>query len=73
MRFTVEDDGMGMTPERLDSLRHSLRDPDSRSGYGLRNVDERLRLYWGAGLTIESEYRKGTRVGFAVPCIQEEG
>lgn len=73
MRFTVEDDGVGMTPERLDSLRRSLRDPDSRSGYGLRNVDERLRLYWGAGLTIESEYRKGTRVGFAVPCIQEEG
>lgn len=77
MYFAVEDDGMGMTPERLAEVRAALRngaplDPEGRGGYGLRNVEQRLRLYYGCGLTIESEYRHGTRISFTVPDEQEE-
>ena len=51
MYFAVEDNGMGMTPERLAEVRASLQngaplDPDGKGGgYGLRNVEQRLRLY----------------------------
>ena len=77
MYFAVEEDGMGMTPERLAEVRAALRngaplDPEGRGGYGLRNVEQRLRLYYGCGLTIESEYRHGTRISFTVPDEQEE-
>ena len=77
MYFAVEDNGMGMTPERLAEVQASLQsgaplDPDGKGGYGLRNVEQRLRLYYGCGLTIESEYRHGTRISFAVPDEQEE-
>ena len=76
MYFAVEDNGMGMTPERLAEVRTSLQngaplDPDGKGGYGLRNVEQRLRLYYGCGLTIESEYRHGTRISFTVPDEQE--
>ena len=76
MYFAVEDNGMGMTPERLAEVRASLQngaplDPDGKGGYGLRNVEQRLRLYYGCGLTIESEYRHGTRISFTVPDEQE--
>ena len=76
MYFAVEDNGMGMTPERRAEVRASLQngaplDPDGKGGYGLRNVEQRLRLYYGCGLTIESEYRHGTRISFTVPDEQE--
>ena len=63
-------------PERLAEVRTSLQngaplDPDGKGGYGLRNVEQRLRLYYGCGLTIESEYRHGTRISFTVPDEQE--
>lgn len=79
MCFAVEDNGLGMTSEQLAAVRESLRRPaqfdlDTKGGYGLRNVEERLRLYYGKGLEIASEYRKGTRVSFRLPCgDQEEG
>lgn len=77
MYFSVEDNGMGMTPERLAEVRTSLQsgaplDSDGKGGYGLHNVEQRLRLYYGCGLTIESEYRHGTRISFTIPDGQEE-
>ncbi|MFB9278466.1 sensor histidine kinase [Cohnella cellulosilytica] len=51
--FTVEDDGVGMDdPERTEQ------------GYGLRNVKERLKLYYGqdSGLYVWSRPGEGTRI-----------
>lgn len=77
MVFGVEDNGLGMTAERLVQLQNSLHDPHpdphTKGGYGLRNVQQRLHLYYGAGLMIESEYKKGTCVSFRVPCSALEG
>ena len=77
MYFAVEDNGLGMTPERLDEVRKALQSgapvgADGKGGYGLCNVAQRLRLYCGSGLTIESEYRHGTRISFTVPDGQED-
>jgi two-component system sensor histidine kinase YesM len=67
----VKDDGIGMKKERLEQIRESLLpDAEPRSdSYGLCNVNERLRLRFGAEyhLEIESEYGEGTTVWIYLP------
>ena len=57
--LTVEDNGVGMTKEQADKIITK----DSK-GYGVRNVNERIKLYYGEQyeLKIESEIGKGTKV-----------
>lgn len=71
MTFSVSDDGLGMKPERLTLVRNrlSLITPPEDIGFGLFNVHKRIRLYYGGnGLQIESEYKKGTKISFTIPC-----
>ena len=75
--FAVHDTGLGIPPERLEAIRRSLREDDQPiqggashgSGFGLKNVDLRLRLYYGKeeGLQIESG-DTGTTVSFRLPA-----
>ncbi len=61
VRLEVTDDGVGFDPGQVDAeTKTSVR----RSGYGLKNVDERIRLEYGPGygLSIESRVGVGTRV-----------
>ena len=73
MRFTVQDNGAGMSPQVLEQLRSSLSmgtQPRSGSGsYGLRNVHSRLTMHYSGntGLHIESRQGRGTRVSFKIP------
>lgn len=57
--LTVEDNGVGMTKEQA----YKIITKDSK-GYGVRNVNERIKLYYGEQyeLKIESEIGKGTKV-----------
>lgn len=76
--FAVEDNGLGMTKERLSALRRGLaetRRTDAVVGFGVYSVFERLRLHYGmeAGLEIESEWGKGTRVLVVLPIRHMEG
>ena len=61
--FYVEDNGVGMTEDKVESL---LRDQPGTGvhGYGLYNVNKRLQLYCGEeyGLRIQSCPGRGTRV-----------
>lgn len=74
LQIQVEDNGIGMTQERLTQI-HDLLDPAAddaviaESGYGLSNVNQRIRLYYGHeyGLTIESAYQRGTCVSLIAP------
>jgi two-component system sensor histidine kinase YesM len=68
MRFTVADDGIGMSAERLAELREDLKSGSGEKGYGLFNVNRRLKLYYGLkeDIDIQSEYGKGTAVSFAL-------
>lgn len=68
--FEVSDNGVGMTPEKIREIFRESRD---QGGYGLKNVDERIRLYFGEGygITIESEPGRGTRVRVRLPKYQE--
>ncbi len=73
--FCVQDTGPGMTPERLEEVRSALRDGNVQmksptgSGFGMKNVDLRIRLYYSLqeGLQIESD-AGGTRISFRVPA-----
>jgi two-component system sensor histidine kinase YesM len=75
----VEDDGAGISPERLDRIRATLEDESdeirTQRGYGLDNVNKRIRLYYGRayGLAIESEEGTGTRVSLVVPAVAANG
>ncbi|HNB53240.1 MAG TPA: sensor histidine kinase, partial [Anaerolineales bacterium] len=73
----VEDDGIGFTPEKLAQLRAELEDDSGEikleSGFGIGNVNRRIRLYYGKpyGLSIQSEYATGTRVILVIPAKME--
>lgn len=70
--LTVEDDGMGMTEERLEAVRRGLSketDSGDGDGFGLYNIQQRIKLYYGQeyGMEIDSQYGKGTRVEITIP------
>ena len=51
-----------------------FRRSDSKSGIGIKNVDDRLKIWFGEayGITIESEPDRGTRVIVRMPKKQKE-
>jgi two-component system sensor histidine kinase YesM len=72
IHIEIADNGMGMTPERLAQVRAALlcdTPGTSEGGYGLINVNQRIRLYYGQryGLTIASKYSTGTTVSMTIP------
>ena len=72
----VIDNGLGMTQEKVDSLLTSGAKPGKKgSGIGLKNVHQRLQLYYGAeyGLEIESELDEGTTIRIHLPENYGEG
>ncbi len=73
--FTVEDNGLGMESTELERLRENLSHYDVSNpemGFGLYNVFKRIQLYYETdkGLTMESEYHKGTTVTLRLPTIK---
>lgn len=66
--LVVSDNGIGMLPEKLQSLKASLKHSE-RAGFGLTAVHERIKLYFGEGygLDIRSEYGSGTTVAVRIP------
>jgi two-component system, sensor histidine kinase YesM len=73
----VEDNGIGFTPDKLAQLRAELEDDSGdiklESGFGIGNVNKRIRLYYGKpyGLSVESEYTTGTCVTLVIPAKME--
>ena len=70
--FKVSDDGIGMAPEQVAQLLHS--EPGDRTGIGIKNVNDRLRIYFGPqyGLSIESVPDEGTTVTIRMPRVPED-
>ena len=61
--FTIEDNGFGITPEKQEELSAMLQKPviSGEESYGLRNLHQRLRLFYGegCGLTIFTNKKAG--------------
>ncbi len=72
--FQISDNGLGMTQEQLDGLLSDRPHVSSRrgSGIGVKNVNERIRLYFGEhyGLSIQSEPDEGTVITIRLPAQQ---
>ncbi len=73
LHYKVEDNGLGMTKEQTESLMTEKNHVASGrgSGIGVKNVNERIRLYFGEeyGLSIESEPDEGTVIEICLPAI----
>lgn len=71
LEVSVKDNGMGMTPERLEEVKDSIMaaEESEKNRIGLRNVYQRLVLTYGEkhGLHIESKYGEGTLIIFTIP------
>ncbi len=74
--FVVEDNGVGMEPEELERLREEIAKPckETEKGFGLANVNERIRMNYGVeyGLQIDSKKGEGTRVRVVLPLERME-
>jgi two-component system sensor histidine kinase YesM len=68
IEITVEDNGVGMTEEKA----REVLSRESR-GYGLKNVNDRLKLFFGEeyGISIESVLGKGTVMTIRLPKREE--
>jgi two-component system sensor histidine kinase YesM len=76
MLIQVIDDGIGMSEEQLAIVRDSLKRDDGalNRGIGIRNVNERIQLYYGKayGLHLFSEQGKGTTIQVRLPHAPPE-
>ena len=74
--LSVQDISQGMSPETLEILRKQInapRQPDKQdSGYGLYNVNERIRIFYGPdfGLNIDSDPDIGTEITLKIPKLE---
>ena len=71
--FTIADNGLGMTEKQVEGLLTGETKSSSGkgSGIGVKNVNERIRLYFGEGygLTILSEPDEGTAIKIRLPAV----
>lgn len=71
--FLIQDNGLGMRPEQVEALfTDTSHVPSGRgSGIGVRNVNERIKLYFGEayGLRITSEPDEGTKIQIRLPAV----
>lgn len=73
--FEVIDNGLGMSPEKVEEINNLLHGNGVYAGeqryFGLRNVNERIVLAFGKeyGLSITSTLGRGTRVVVHLPLI----
>lgn len=76
IKIRIRDNGVGMTGTQLIQIRETLAGNERQAsiGFGLRNVQERLRIHYGAayGLTIDSQEAAGTAVTVTIPAPVSE-
>ena len=72
----IEDNGVGMTPQETEALTEKINMPcnETGAGFGLANVNERIRMNFGQeyGLFVQSKKGKGTKITIAIPATELE-
>ena len=68
--ITVEDNGVGMTEEQCRKI--LLKERSDSSGIGVKNVNDRLKIYFGEkyGISVESELDVGTKIKVRIPKVE---
>ncbi|MCR8657728.1 sensor histidine kinase [Paenibacillus sp. T3-5-0-4] len=64
--LAIEDNGLGMTEHTIKGI---IGTSESAIGYGIRNVDQRIKLHYGTeyGVHIESIVGEGTVIKLMIP------
>ncbi len=72
IEIRVEDNGKGITPERIAILGLTQIESETGTGVGLFNVNRRLMMTFGdqAALSIKSERNEGTTISFRIPKLE---
>ena len=73
--FIVSDDGVGVPPEKIDTILSGKGDSTDGSNIGIYNTHKRLQLYYGTafGLTYRSTENTGTEVEVRIPAKKYGG
>lgn len=68
----IQDNGIGMKPDRLEEVRQLTE--KSKKHFGVYSVGHRLKLYYGDsyGIAFDSIYDKGTLVTIHIPCKESK-
>ncbi len=71
--FKVQDDGVGMTAERIKEVLSS-RTTANKSGFGLYSAKQRLSIFYNISdpMEIRSGTGEGTVVTIRIPAVEEE-
>ena len=66
--------GYGMSDDKINELYANMKNNEKNSGVGMRNIYQRLKIYYGqeADVVIESELDEFTKVTLIIPKIKEE-
>lgn len=76
LKLIVWDDGAGIPDDKLKTINQALEEgkTDHSDGYGIYNVNERLRLFYGEeyGLSYESEEGQWTKAVLMLPLDEGE-
>ena len=73
IKISVKDNGIGMTDEELKRFKGladgTIEPSEDNSGFGIANVAQRLRLYYGDdyGVRVFSQYGDGTDIEVVIP------
>ena len=72
--LSVEDDGVGMTPEQIEHIFDHNQGDENSSRIGVHNVHERIKIYYGTefGLKYFSTPDVGTTAMLILPAMYEE-
>lgn len=67
----VEDDGIGMSSVEFEKILEK-QDERGKKHFGLKNVHERLKLYFGEeyGLSLKKEVKTGTCIQITIPKLE---
>lgn len=72
VKMCVEDNGCGIEEDRLETINNCLLKGkiNHEEGYGIYNVNERIKLYYGDayGLMLESKFGEWTRATIIIPA-----
>jgi two-component system sensor histidine kinase YesM len=72
--LVVSDTGIGIPEAKLAILKQLLSNGSQEmeaEGFGLRNVNERIKIYFGSeyGIRVDSEDGVGTEVQIVIPKV----
>ncbi|MBN2268487.1 MAG: sensor histidine kinase [Acholeplasmataceae bacterium] len=72
--FEIENNGYGITPEKIVELTNQMKQEGQAQSVGLRNVYQRIKLYYGkeADIIVTSELDEMTNIKIIIPMRKEE-